>query len=102
MLSVGADHIAWEGEDNITTYKSSEWAERGFCNKCGSGLFYRLTAPGQLHGLTSLAFGTLDDQSGIELSKEWFIDKKPEGYALAGERKTFTEAEVMAMFGSGN
>jgi hypothetical protein len=101
MLSIGTKSITWEGEDNITTITSSEWAERGFCNKCGSSLFYRVTAPGKFQGFTSLAFGTLDDQSGVELTKEWFIDRKPEAYTLEGERETFTAAEVMAMFSSG-
>ncbi len=99
FLAISTEGVAWQGEDNIQTIQSSDWAERGFCKKCGSGLFYRVTAPGKFHGVTSLAFGTLDDQSGLSLTKEWFIDRKPEAYTFAGEHHTVTEAEVLAMFG---
>jgi hypothetical protein len=100
-LSTGANEMAWVGDDKITTFKSSDWAERGFCSVCGSALFYRVTAPGPHRGRMHIAFGTLDDQSGFEMKIEFFIDKKPEAYTLAGERKQLTAAEVMAMFGGG-
>jgi hypothetical protein len=48
----------------------------------------------------SIAFGTLDDQSGFTMDKEWFFDKKPDAYNLEGERKRVTEAEAFAMFGA--
>lgn len=99
LLAVGTDRIAWDGEDNMTVITSSAWAERAFCNKCGSSLFYRVTADGKHKGFTSLAFGTLDDQTGFEAKREFFIDKKPAVYEFAGERKKMTEAEVMAAFG---
>lgn len=100
-LSVGTSDVAWAGDDQITTFKSSDWAERGFCKACGSALFYRVTAPGPYHGQLHVAFGTLDDQSGFDLKIELFIDKKPAAYAFAGERKTLTEAEVFKLFGGG-
>ena len=100
LLAVGTNDVEWVGEDKVTIFKSSDWAERGFCSVCGSSLFYRVTAPGPHEGRTHLAFGTLDDQRGFELKLEYFIDKKPEAYALAGERKRLTEAEVFARFGA--
>jgi len=30
------EDVAFEGEENISVFSSSEWAERGFCNKCGA------------------------------------------------------------------
>jgi len=101
-LSTGTREVAWVGDDKITTFKSSDWAERGFCSVCGSALFYRVTAPGPHQGRLHVAFGTLDDQSGFEMKIEFFIDKKPDAYTLAGERKRLTEAEVMALFGGGS
>ena len=101
LLATGTKDVAWQGEDKIRTFKSSDWAERGFCSACGSSLFYRVTAPGPHQGTIQLAFGTLDDQTGFDLNLEWFIDKKPEAYALAGEHKTLTEAQVFAMFAGG-
>lgn len=96
FLAVGVQALEpLEGE--ATTIQSSEWAERGFCAACGSGLFFRITAPGEHEGMTTVALGTLEDSSGIELTTEWFHDYKPECYALAGETKKITEAQAMAM-----
>lgn len=88
-------------ESVVTVAQTSAWAERGFCNQCGSGLFYRVTAEGKHQGLTSVSLGCLDDPNGLKLTKEWFIDRKPDVYAFEGERRRVTEAEAMAMFGGG-
>ncbi len=98
FFGVMAKSITWTGEDALASYPSSAWAERAFCKRCGTGLYYRLTAEGPYKGATSLALGTLDDQTGFELEREWFIDKKPDHYELAGEHQCVTEAEAMAMF----
>ena len=76
---------------------ASELAERAFCNRCGSSLFWRMTAEGPYKGTTSVTLGSLDDRSGVTLVKEWFIDRKPDGYAMAGERECITEAAALAM-----
>lgn len=97
-LRVAGDRITFAGEQAIATYTSSDWAERAFCGTCGSTLYYRVTAPGPYQGDYHIGFGTLDDTSGITLTDEIFIDKKPAGYAFAGQHKTMTEAEVFAQF----
>jgi hypothetical protein len=99
LIALGTADVAWNGEDKITTFASSGWAERAFCSVCGTSLFYRLTAPGPHQGNYYIGFGTLDDPSGFDVNVEYFIDKKPEAYTLAGDRKTLTEAEVFATFG---
>lgn len=100
-IGVFTKAIDFADEDAVTVAQTSAWAERGFCAKCGSSLFYRLTAEGEHQGVTSVSLGALDDTSGVSLTKEWFIDRKPDVYALEGERTRVTEAEVMAMFGGG-
>jgi len=96
-LDVPADAITFQSEETLRVYVSSEWAERGFCTKCGSSLFWRLTAPGPMQGLFSLSAGSLDDLGDLELDQEVYIDMKPAGYALTGDHKRLTEADVMAM-----
>ena len=100
LLSVGTHRIDWTGEPHITTFTSSGWAERGFCSTCGSCLFYRVTIEGRFQGFTSLPMGTLDDQTGMTMTKEYFSDKRPGGYHFSGDRKQITEAEVMALLAS--
>lgn len=88
-----------EGEDNLSIYTSSAWAERAFCKTCGSSIFYRVTAPGPMNGEMHFGMGTLADTSDIALTGELYIDLKPDAYAFAGEgRHQMTEAEVLAMF----
>ncbi len=52
-----------------------------------------------MKGATTVALGTLDDQSGIELAREWYIDLKPDAYTFAGEREALTEAQIHEKFG---
>ncbi|SDE33017.1 GFA family protein [Ruegeria marina] len=82
----------------IQVYQSSDWAERAFCGQCGSALWYRITAPGQMHGQTHMAAGLFENAGGNALKLELYIDKKPEGYAFADERRQMTQAEVEAMY----
>ncbi|MDF2365957.1 MAG: GFA family protein [Sneathiella sp.] len=39
--------VAFEGDENISVFNSSDWAERGFCRSCGTHLYYRLKGNGQ-------------------------------------------------------
>jgi len=86
-----------EGEDDIATRQTSDWAERAWCAKCGSGLWYRLTYPGAPDEL-QLPIGLLDDPNGMNFDSEIFIDCKPDSYAYAGTRNTMTRAEVFAKY----
>ncbi|MDJ0825065.1 MAG: GFA family protein [Rhodobacter sp.] len=98
-LQVMPGGVTWVGEENIQTYQSSDWAERGFCRTCGSNMFWRLTAEGPMRGMMSLSAGSLDSLEGLELTAEVYIDHKPAGHAFAGERKRMTEAEILDMVG---
>src|SRR5687768_16408905 len=35
VFGASASGVKFEGEEHITRYASSEWAERGFCSRCG-------------------------------------------------------------------
>lgn len=93
--------IELERDDGLVWYQSSSAAERGFCNRCGSSLFWRMTAEGKYQGTTSVLLGSLDDKTGVKLAKEWFIDRKPDAYSFAGEREHITEAEAFAILADG-
>ena len=83
----------------VKTFTSSDWAERAFCAECGSALWYRITLPGEMHGHTQMAAGLFEERNRQRpLKLELYIDKKPEGYAFAGERRQMTKAEVEAMY----
>ena len=84
---------AWE---NIQTYGSSDWAERGFCKTCGTNIYYQLKQSGDY----SLAAGLFGEEVNFKFEEQIFIDKKPDYYAFANQTEELTEAEVMAKFGA--
>lgn len=86
--------ISFSGEENIRVYPSSEWAERGFCNKCGSHLFYKFKE----NNLYFVPVGLFDNCEGLIFDHQIFIDEKPEYYCFANETKNMTGAEVFAQF----
>ena len=92
MLAASVESIAFEGEENIKRYDSSEWAQRGFCRECGSSLFYYLK-PANRHIVCTGAF---DDTASFELAGEIYVDEKPSFYDFAGDHPRQTGAEFMA------
>ncbi len=101
FVTASSEQVTWEDDSHVATFTSSQWAERGFCDTCGSTLFYRLTAGGS-KGRTIIAAGSLDDLDGLRLTREIFTDKKPEGYCFAGDISGMTEAEVFAKYSGGS
>lgn len=86
--------VAFEGIENITVYNSSDWAERGFCKKCGSHLFYRLKDSNE----HQLPVGLFDNQKNFHFGLQVFTDRKPAFYSFANETREMTEAEVIEKF----
>ena len=39
-----------------------------------------------------------EDPSQFTLTNQWFIDKKPDTYALTNDTRSLTEAETLALF----
>lgn len=94
-IECGSD-VSFQGEENISVFDSSQWAERGFCGKCGSHLFYRLKDSKQ-HFLPA---GLFDNHREFVLDHQVFIDRKPAYYSFANQTRDLTEAEVFAMYGA--
>jgi hypothetical protein len=88
------DTLTIENDANLGIYRSSEWAERGFCKVCGTPLFYRLVGK-DFHAVSVEAF---DDRSGFSMSSQIFIDEKPAYYDFANKTQNMTGAEVFAAF----
>ena len=81
-----------EDDGALQIYASSPWAERAFCGKCGSSLWYRVTAPGDHHDQYHIGLGGLASADGIVLNSEIYIDCKPDGYSFAEETRKMTKA----------
>lgn len=87
--------VSFEGEENITVYNSSDWAERGFCNKCGTHLFYRLKESKEY----AIPVGLFDDPIKFVFDNQVFIDQKPSFYDFANKTSNMTSEEVFAKYG---
>ena len=76
-----------------TAYRSSDWAERGFCATCGTHLFYHLLPSDEY----ILPAGLFQDEL-FRLTGQIFIDEKPDFYALANDTPTMTGQQVFEQF----
>lgn len=95
MLAIhcGAD-VQFQGSDSIMVYSSSDWAERGFCRKCGSHLFYRMKGSGEY----AVPVGVLENKEQLVLKQQIFIDEKPAFYSFANDTENLTAAETIARY----
>lgn len=97
LLGVTVLEDAMEIADNaqVITRRTSDWASRSHCGTCGSPLWYRYDKGVTDAGDYEVPIGLLDEANGLILTKEIFIDAKPDSFDFAGGHKRMTEAEVM-------
>lgn len=86
------DNPRVSGDDTITIYRSSEWAERAFCSRCGSNLWYRFLPTGN----RSFSAGLFDEAVKHRIEKEIFVDECAEWSRIEGDHPKQTGAEVIA------
>ena len=68
-----ADRITWLSESQPRWYRSSQWAERGFCPECGAQMFYRRRdLP-----LVSIAPGAFDSSEMLTVSGQTYRHAHP-------------------------
>ncbi len=94
-INCGAE-VVIDGEDSVSVFDSSDWAERGFCRHCGTHLFYRIKKSGQ----HMVPVGLFEDSASLAFTSQVFVDERPEYYAFANKTKDLTGAEIFALFGS--
>lgn len=66
------------GEENLSWYRSSARAERAFCRRCGSNLFWRRRDDETV----SIMAGTLDRPTGLRLSEHIFTESAGDYYEI--------------------
>ena len=93
MVDCG-ESVEFTKDGGLSFYRSSEWAERGFCNQCGSSLCYRLVGKKAMF----VSMEALDDRDGFTFTNQIFFDEKPGYYTFADRTKNMTGAEVFAAF----
>lgn len=88
--------VQFEGEENISAYSSSDWAERGFCKQCGTHLFYHLKQTGQY----IMPVGLFENTDDFDFDHQIFIDEKPSFYSFSNKTENMTGEEAFAKFAS--
>ncbi len=54
----------WRNDEGLTWYQGTPWAQRGFCARCGSSLFWRLAE--QPEGMLIVSVDALEDADGFQ------------------------------------
>ncbi|HLW24930.1 MAG TPA: GFA family protein [Steroidobacteraceae bacterium] len=78
MTSVPEDRLELITSDGLIWYRSSSTAERGFCSRCGSNLFWRPTGEQRV----AITAGSLDAPTGLELIEHIFVADKSDYYEI--------------------
>lgn len=92
FMAVHCRNVRFESDRHVRRFRSSDWAERGFFDRCGSTLFYHMVGSDQY----GVAAGLFDDLSGLQFALQLYIDHKPDFYAFAQQTRTLTEADIVA------
>ena len=90
----GGSDAKISGEEFVSVFSSSDWAERGFCKQCGTHLFYRLKNT----DFCNYSVGLFKDAENFKFHVQIFVDSKPACYDFANKTEMMTEAEVIAKF----
>lgn len=78
--SVPEDRFVLEQDDCLRWFRSSDMAERGFCNRCGASLLWRPFGEGTMH----MAPGAFDEPVGLPTTQVLFPEDAPDYYSVEG------------------
>lgn len=74
-------------DETLTWYRSSEEAERGFCNRCGGNLFWRPVGG----TTTSIMAGPLDAPTGLKLAYHIFAEDAGDYYEIGDDVPVYAQ-----------
>lgn len=82
FIDAPEDAVALSGP--IKSYRSSPFAERAWCDVCGSSIYLRNVA-GDDVGVIELSPGLFDGAAGVPLTRIVYADRAPGGARLGGD-----------------
>jgi hypothetical protein len=94
-MSVHSDGLVTitRGAEAVVWCRSPKWAERGFCEQCGTSLFLRLENQPEL--FTVITVGALN----FSLQRHIYTDAQPDCYSFPDDQPRGTEVDLMKKFG---
>ncbi|KPN61659.1 Uncharacterized conserved protein [Aliiroseovarius crassostreae] len=85
--SVPDDALTFAKTDGLAWYQSSPNTKRGFCNQCGSSLFWVPEGEGR----TVVAAGSLDGETGLTTKAHVFVADKGDYYGIEEQMPQFDQ-----------
>lgn len=75
------EDVIFTTSTGLKWFQSSEWAKRGFCQNCGSSLFYRMN---EEEGI-GIAAGCLEPPTNLHIGKHIFVKDKGDYYQIGDD-----------------
>ncbi|SMO68180.1 GFA family protein [Ruegeria faecimaris] len=79
--SAHQDDITFTASDTLSWFRASDIARRGFCNACGSYLFWQHKDEDRI----AIAMGALDAPTGLTLARHIFVADKGDYYDITDD-----------------
>jgi len=76
-------------QETLRWYRSSDFAQRGFCNRCGASLFWSRDNS----DVIAVAAGVLEQPSGLKTSANIFVDSKGDYYDISDGLPQYPEGD---------
>ncbi|WP_087016061.1 GFA family protein [Thaumasiovibrio subtropicus] len=87
-------NITFDGEEHIVEYDSSDWGKRGFCQSCGTHLYYFFKQTASYN----VPLGLMEENDALVMSMQYFSDRRPDHYCFTNQTSTLTSEEIFAYF----
>lgn len=75
---VATDDLRITQDAGLQWFQSSDSARRGFCNRCGSNMFWQMNGEGK----TSISSGSIDGPTGLTTTKHIYCRDKADYYEI--------------------
>jgi len=70
--------LTFDSDETLAWYRSSSFARRGFCSRCGSSLFWERIGENKVDILA----GTLDQPTGLKMTDHIYVADKGDYYEI--------------------
>ncbi|PHI28320.1 GFA family protein [Budvicia aquatica] len=96
FLSLEANNtLSIKKPTGLKLYQSSDWGKRGFCQNCGTSLFWQTTDGQQTYVSYSSLELSDEEKEKLKLAAEIFVDSQPKFYCFSNQTKRLTGEELM-------
>lgn len=78
MTSCSSEDPTLSAQDTLRWYQSSPTVQRGFCDRCGSNLFWRQSESADIY----ITAGTLERPTSLKIAEHIFVASKSDYYEI--------------------